>query len=88
MIKLTLGRKKLSEKEARQKIEIAVKQKIGVAEEMIIFWTPKIGKVLSTIDHLILHDGGFQKVEEFIRYNVEEIEYWRWKIINDYSRFL
>jgi DNA-binding XRE family transcriptional regulator len=81
-----LSKKKMTKEEAARAIEVARKHKIELAEEMIL--TYQNIKELSIIDLWILHQGGFATKEAYIEYCKQEIDYWIWKISEDYSRFL
>lgn len=86
-MKQRLSKTILSPKEADRRIQNLF-QAITVHTDNINYWFPKIGKELEFLDVFILGTDKIKTPEEFIKLSQNKIEELRWKIYNDYARFV
>lgn len=82
-------KKKYTLERATRDLEVCTNH-LGLLEEMILTWKPKIGYQLNMIDTLILGVDGFESAKEFVDYNYAELKYsyQRIKFLNDKIRDL
>ena len=82
-----LSRKKFTAKEADQQIQKCF-QGITVQIDNINYWQQRIGKKLEFIDMFILGVDKIKSPEEFIKMSIEEIDFLRRKIYEDFGRYV
>ena len=85
------SRKKLTEKEAEEKIEQLAMQIQNETEFYIINLLPNLNKDFMDIDNatrFCLVSGGYTSIEQAIADTKLAIENIQWKITEDYARFL
>ena len=82
-----LTRKKWTPKEADTQIQNCF-QGISVHYDNINYWRARIGKPLEFIDAFILGVDKIETPEEFIKMSIEEIEFLRKKIYEDFGRYV
>ena len=87
MKRFCLSRKKWTPKEADTRIQNCF-QAITVHCDNINYWRQRIGKKLEYIDHFILGTDKIETPEEFIIMSIEEIDYLRKKIYEDFGRYV
>lgn len=87
MKRFCLTRKQLTSQEANRRMQNCF-QNISVHIDNINYWNKRIGRPLEFIDIFILETDKIKTPEEFIKISLENIDYLKRKIYEDYGRFV